>query len=65
MIKHNEQCNGGMHKRNKVAGMESYKQGTMKLVVYIHLMMQDISEVLLRGASILHNISDTIHACFS
>lgn len=41
----------------------------MKLVVYIHLMMQCISEILLRGAYVFHKIFDTLnratHAYFS
>lgn len=52
-------------------GMDLHKWGTMKLVVYIHLMMQciSISKVLLRGASAVCNTSDTLnkdmHASFS
>lgn len=45
--------------------MRSYKEGTMKLVVYIHLMMQCISDILLRGGSVLSTTTGLITACFS
>lgn len=44
--RYNEQCNESDALKVQDAGMELNKKGVIKLVVYIHLMMQCISEVI-------------------